>query len=487
MGGQPSLPEFSRALHEIWSSPIKRAARDKDLPLTYFQELLLEKLWLNRAERSNLGNCFRLTGFLNYAALEQAMGEVARRHEVVRTRFDVVEGKPRQIIAADVTPELTIVDLNGIPDDLIVDHVAQALRRPFAFTSQMLWRIVLLRLNDNKHILVVAVDHLITDAWSLDLLLRELFTLFLTYSTGLPSPLADSPIQLADFANWQRETIRGRTLEGLISFWDRKLQGMGVLPELHLPNENPVPRTSSYQPYATQQLRLTPSLSDGLDELSRERKVTLPILLMAAIVALLHHYTGRSDIGIRFASAKRHRPETSDVIGWLSDLIVIRVDLSGVRDFSSLLNKVRNTVLEAFQFQDLPYTMFPGFSSIADDVFHPSLTFNMMPNLGLWARDQLAGGCNTTLQIDPVTLPSGPVTREPGMALLAAVVRGELEFALKYEIQRYELAVIVELLDNLRIILQEIVSNPAVELATLRDKIKVTGNATPQALQHTLK
>lgn len=480
-----SLTEFAGALREIWSSRIERMDRNRELPLTYFQELLLEKLWLGRAERSNLTSCFRLQGFLNYSALEQAMHELARRHEVIRTRFDVLSGEPRQVIASDAKPELTIVDLNGIPSDLVIHHVTSATRRPFEFTDQMLWRVVLVRLNADEHLLVVALDHLIADAWSLDLLLRDVFALFDAYSTGLPSPLADPPIQLADFANWQRQTIQGPVLDSLVSFWDQQLEGMGVLPELHLPNENPVPRISGYQPYATHQLKVTAAVADALNELSRKRRVTLAILLMAAIIALLHSYTGKTDLGVRFASAKRHRPETREVIGWLSDLLVIRVDLSGISNFSELLNEVRNTVLAAFQFQDLPYTMFPGFENISGDLFHPSLTFNMLPDTGLWTKDQFASGRKANLQITPLTLPAGLVTREPGMALLAANARGYLELTIKYEVQRYELPVIVELLDNFRIILEEIVGNPAAELATLRGKLKVTRSAISRELQRT--
>lgn len=466
------LPGLSE---KLLNSRIVPVSRDLELPLTVNQHFVTIKRWQKMTGDSIISKCFRLTGELNVAALERAVNELARRHEVLRTLFPVVDGQPGQVIAPTLSLSLPVIVLEHVPLDERLDRalriISEEASRPFDLTHETLWRTLLVRLRPGDHLMLLAMDHLISDAWAMDLLVRDAWTLYGACAKGSPSPLADLPIQLADFAYWQRQTLRGEVLERLVSYWERQLKGRGLQPEFRLPNENPRPRPLPFQPYASEFLNLPVKLSESLIELGRQRNVTPAMLLLAALVTLLYKYTGESDVGLRFIAAKRHRPETTEVIGWFSDILLLRAKVADGDAFSDVLDQVRDLVLQAYDHQDLPFIMFPGYEqSMEKGEFYPVILFNMIMETGIapqGAKNHAEPQPKLPLNVKAVRIPSfgAPARRTPGMAITVTQDGGGLILGIKYEIERYEVSVIKELLINFMTTLERIVADPSEKLS----------------------
>jgi amino acid adenylation domain-containing protein len=340
--------------------PIGRASREGRLPLSYAQR----SLWLtDRMEPGNvaynISNALVLTGPLSVPALRGALAEVIRRHEVLRTTFPTVEGEPAQRIAsAGSAGLLPLIDLSALSAGPRAEEqrrlAAEAALRPFRLDRDALLRALLLRLGDEEHALLVTVHHIVSDAWSAALLVREWTTLYAAALEGRPSPLSELPIQYADYAAWQREWLRGEVRESLLSYWRGQLAGSPAA--LEMPTDRPRPAVQTYRG-AAETLRLPRELKEGLEGLSRGASTTLFMTLLAAFAALLARRSGQTDVVVGTPTAGRGRREIEDLIGFFINPLPLRIDLSGEPGFQELLVRVRRTVLEALAHQDLPFEM----------------------------------------------------------------------------------------------------------------------------------
>jgi amino acid adenylation domain-containing protein len=362
--GSELSPERRAALRALMqggeegtSGSIPRRPGDGPPPASFAQERLwfLDQ-WEPDSPVYNLGSAFRLSGGLDVTALRQALNEIVRRHEVLRTSFGAQEGQPYQVIAPQLTVELPVVDLQGLP---AAQREAEAQRlareemvRPFDLERGPLFRASLLRLGAGEHLLVVAMHHIVSDGWSDGILFRELEALYEAYHNGQSSPLAELPIQYADFAVWQREWLQGEVLERQLSYWTEQLRG--APPSLELPTDRPRPSLQSYRG-AGQSLLLPRTLADSLRAVSRQERVTLFMTLLAAFQTLLHRYTGQDDVVVGSAIANRNRVEIEGLIGFFVNTLVLRTDLSGNPTFRELLARVRDVCLGAYDHQDLPF------------------------------------------------------------------------------------------------------------------------------------
>jgi amino acid adenylation domain-containing protein len=303
-----------------------------------------------------------LAGPLNVTALHRALNEVIRRHEALRTTFVTVDGRPLQVVAPTLAVPLPVVDLQQGASDVPLSaceraRAAQRLlteeaRRAFDLTRGPLLRAVLLRLSEAEHILLLTMHHIVSDGWSIGVLIRELTTLYEAISTGITAPLHDLPVHYADFAQWQREWLQGAVLEGLLSYWKQQLAGAPFV--LQLPTDHPRPPVQSFQG-ARHCLTLSSPLTAALRALSRREGVTLFMTLLAAFKTLLYRYTGQEDLLVGSPIANRNRAETEALIGFFVNTLVLRTDLSGNPRFTQLLGRVRDTALEAYAHQDLPF------------------------------------------------------------------------------------------------------------------------------------
>jgi amino acid adenylation domain-containing protein len=336
---------------------IRPALRNRDIMLSFSQE----RLWV--LDRLGLGSIayhicpvFRLAGPLDLPTLQRSLGEIVRRHEALRTTFQEKSGKPVQVIHPAGEFRLDITDLSGLSaagrEAEASRRILAEARRPFDLSEGPLLRASLLRLGEEEHIFSLILHHIIFDGWSIGILFGELSALYRAFRGGGPSPLRELPIQYADFAVWQRRWLQGEVLQSLLSYWKRKLEG--APPVLELPSDRPRPPVQTHQG-ALESFLVPKPVSEGLKSLSRQEGGTLYIVLLTAFATLLRRYTGQEDIVIGTPIANRNRVEIETLIGFFVNTLVLRTDLSGDPTFRQLLGRVRETTLEAYEHQDLPF------------------------------------------------------------------------------------------------------------------------------------
>jgi amino acid adenylation domain-containing protein len=294
---------------------------------------------------------------VNIEVLRRCLNEIVRRHEALRTTFASVEGKPVQVIAPSLDFEMPVIDLATLPSGTREGEAfrlaTEEARKPFDLAKGPLIRAKLLRLNQQDHVLLLSMHHIVSDGWSMGILFHELGVLYNSFATGRPSPLPELPIQYADFAVWQRGYLRGGILDDQLSYWRRQLNG---LPKLELPTDRPRPAMPSFRG-SYFPLHFPRGLALSLKRLSGEHDATLFMTMLAAFQALLHHYTGQDDIAVGSPVANRNRSEIEGLIGFFVNSLVVRADFSGNPTFASLLAEVRETALEAYANQDLPFEL----------------------------------------------------------------------------------------------------------------------------------
>ncbi|WP_086691624.1 amino acid adenylation domain-containing protein [Nostoc sp. T09] len=342
---------------ELELPPIQKVGRDRPLPLSFSQARLwfLEQ-WQPGSSYYNFSIAVRLQGLLNIAALEQSLNEIVRRHEALRTTFTVVDEQPVQKITPTWSIRLPVIDLRELPRDARIAETQRLAKleakQSFDLTNGPLLNIILLQQAEEEYVLILTMHHIISDAWSSGVIVRELTALYDAFCTGKSSPLPELPIQYADFAVWQREYLQKERLASQMGYWKQQLGGN--LPVLQLPTDRPRPaiQTSNGQ---RQSFELSSSLTQALKTLSQQEGVTLFMTLLAAFQTLLYRYTGQEDILVGSPIANRNRSEIEGLIGFFVNTLVLRTDLSGNPSFRELLKRVREVTLGAYTHQDLPF------------------------------------------------------------------------------------------------------------------------------------
>jgi amino acid adenylation domain-containing protein len=304
----------------------------------------------------NVPAAVRLKGSLSDDALERSLYEIIRRHETLRTSFAEIDGQPMQIIAPEINWRLERRDLREMSEgsrEAEAQRLAtEEARRPFDLTRAPLLRAALLRLDEDEHMLLLTMHHIISDGWSLGVFIHELGALYVAFAEGRPSPLPELSIQYADFSHWEREWLRGEHIEEHLAYWRRKLAGK--LPVLELPTTHSRPRVQTYRG-GRHYFEIPIDLAGSLRELARSHETTLFMVLLAAFKTLLHRYTAQEDIIVGAPSANRNHGETENLIGFFVNTLVLRTDLSDDPAFTELLGRVRETVLEAHTHQEVPF------------------------------------------------------------------------------------------------------------------------------------
>ncbi|WAN69720.1 amino acid adenylation domain-containing protein [Moorena producens JHB] len=338
-------------------SPILPAPRDQDLILSFAQE----RLWfLNQLEGKsatyNITSAWLLIGNLSLRSLEQALNEILRRHEILRTTFARENGVPIQVIASTMPTPLSLIDLQQLPEAereaQVQNLVKQEAQKPFDLERGPLLRVSLLQLGSQSHVLMLTMHHIISDGWSMGVLWRELSLLYQAFSDGEHSPLAPLPIQYADFALWQREWFKGNLLETQLNYWKQQLKG--VPPLLELPYDRPRPPIETFRG-GRESFKLSAELTHKLHNLSQKSGCTLFMTLLAAWSSLLYRYSGQSDILVGTPIANRNRREIEPLMGFFVNTLVMRTQFPENISFAEVLKRVRQTAIEAYGHQDLPF------------------------------------------------------------------------------------------------------------------------------------
>ena len=305
----------------------------------------------------NMGLATRMSWPVHVAALDRAINAIVARHEVLRTTFQADDGEPLQIVQAELHIPLKVVDLSDVP---ALAREAEATRlatieaqTPFSLERGPLIRTTLLKLGETDHVFLLTMHHIAGDGWSMLVFSREMSVLYPQMWRGEPPSLPELPIQYADFAEWQHGWLTGRVRDEQLAYWKRQLED---LPLLQLPTDRPRPRVQAFRG-EFHALAVERPLADAVRALSRSANSTVFMTMLAAFTALLHRYTGQTDIVIGSPMAGRTRREVEPLIGFFVNSLVLRGDVSGDPSFQELLRRVQKTALDAFAHQDLPFEM----------------------------------------------------------------------------------------------------------------------------------
>lgn len=316
-----------------------------------------------------------LLGPLDVGALERSFNEMARRHEILRATFARVKHEPVQIIAPTLAVHVPIVDLRSIPEQERTQEMerlcTEEATRSFDLRKGPLIRVGLLWMADQRHVLMLTLHHIICDGWSVGLIMEELEKLYCALVAGQPSPLPELPIQFGDYVVWRKNRIGNEAIRAELAYWKKQLAGYR-----RLEVKADFPKTGERATRSGIVSVLLPrSLSDGLKNLSNRQGGTLFITALAALVALLRRYTGKTDIAIGSPLAGRTQPELESLIGLFVNHVIFRVDMPRDPTFSELEKLVRETALEAFANQDVPFervvAAIPALAEGDDALFYP--------------------------------------------------------------------------------------------------------------------
>ncbi|MBW4649611.1 MAG: amino acid adenylation domain-containing protein [Kastovskya adunca ATA6-11-RM4] len=472
------------------SVSIDRVQNTSDVhPLSFAQQ----RLWfIDQLEKGNpaynISVGIHLKGSLDVTVLERSLNEIVRRHEALRTSFSIAEGQPVQAIAPCVTLALQVVDCQqlleleresrycgehfspllageGLGERLSEQYwhksevqrlATEEAQQPFDLTREPLWRVKLLRLGEQEHVLLLTLHHIIGDEWSVEVFIREMAILYKAFLASSPLPLPDLPVQYTDFAYWQRQWLQGELLETQLSYWKQQLNGV---PSLQLPTDRPRPAVQTYRG-ARQSLELPKSLTDAIATLSRQEGVTPFMVLLAAFQTFLYRYTGQDDIPVGSPIANRNRSELNSLIGFFVNTLVLRTDLGDNPSFRELLSRVRQVALGAYTHQDLPFDQLvealrPVRDASYTPLFQVSFALRKSPQL-----EEIPGLALSLVNVETLTA-------QFDLSLFVDITEQGLIASFEYNTDLFEAATIARMLGHFQNLLLGIVSNPNQRLSDL--------------------
>ncbi|HEY0603024.1 MAG TPA: amino acid adenylation domain-containing protein [Herpetosiphonaceae bacterium] len=470
-----SPEERARLLQELIQEPIQPPApqlrpqpKTTDrFPLSFAQQRLwfLDKLTPG-LPTYNSPALLRLSGALDVAALRRSLSEIVRRHDVLRATFDTENGEPFQLIAPPGEHPLPVVDLQTLP---MADREAYALQlaehdtlQPFDLQRGPVLRTQLVRLSDAEHMLILNVHHIVFDQWSLEIFLQELIALYDLFSQNPHADphlvLADLPVQYTDYAVWQREWLQGQEREQLLSFWKQQLQD--APPLLNLPTDWPRPAMQRFRG-ATRFFEVPRSVAAALHELSRQTGTTMFMLLLAAYQTLLYRYTGEEQIVVGTPVANRTRSETESLIGLFLNTLVLHTDAAGNPRFRDLLGQVRETALDVFAHQELPF-------EVLVEELHPKrdLSYNPVFQV-LFMFQNVPAQEAQPATIDVERIDSDSATTMFDLALSMMSVDGGLVGLLRYDTDLFAEATIERMTGHFQRLLAAIAADANTRIAEL--------------------
>ncbi len=464
----------------------------EDLPITTERgepqlSFAQERLWFfDQLEPGsaayNIPRALRLTGPLNKEALQQSLAAVFARHEVLRTTFRSEDGKPVLLIADRGTPDIPLLDLSSVSSSERADKtrtlIAQETARPFDLGLDPLLRLALIKLSAEEHVLVLTMHHIISDGWSVGVVLNELDIYYNGLVRGSHFPLPELPVQYADFASWQRKSLRGVSLANELEFWRQQLDGAPAV--MKLPLDRPRAAVRSFRG-ARRPLTISKEIAAKLKQLARSESVTLFMALLAGFQLLLSCLTGDEDIVIGTPIAGRNRQETEGLIGYFVNTLVLRTELIGDPDILAVLQQVRETSLKVYSHQDLP------FEKLVEELGHRrSLEYN--PLFQVWFVLQNASGDDQKwlgLKAEPVNI-EGATTRHDLQLTLWETERG-LDGAFTYSSDLFDEETIARISEQFASLLQIVVEDPDIRLSVLRERIEEVGRAHRQRVTNRLE
>ncbi|MBD2201843.1 hypothetical protein H6G33_10830 [Calothrix sp. FACHB-1219] len=439
---------------------ISSIPRAENLPLSFAQQRLWFLAQLEPDSSSyNISVAVKLQGKLNLAALQQSFQEIINRHEALRTSFQTVDGQPIQIIAPSLDFAISIISLHECSlweQEKQIRHLTtQAAQQPFDLTKSPLLRVNLVQLHPEEYIILLTIHHIVSDAWSMGILVEEFVALYSAFCQGKPSPFAELPIQYADFAVWQRQWLQGERLQTQLNYWKQKLGN--IHPQLKFPRQAVNSMNETTQG-AEKSFTLSQELSKAIYVLSRQEGVTLFMTLLAAFEVLLYCFTGTLDIRVGSPIANRNRVEIEKLIGFFVNTLVLRIDLSGNPSFRELLARSRQVTLEAYAHQDLP------FEKLVEEL-QPQRSLNNHPLYQAWFV--LDNNPMPQLQLpDLILTPFEIETRTVRHDLLLSMweTSAGIQGYFEYKTHLFDKPSIYRLIEHFQVIIQHVVAKPEIKL-----------------------
>jgi amino acid adenylation domain-containing protein len=455
----------ARAGGVMQAPPLVPQPREGDVPLSFAQQ----RFWF--VERMGAASnayiipmTLRLRGPLDTDALRRALDALVHRHESLRTVFRLKDGQPVQVILPELPVSLPVLDLSALGEAEREREAARVegeeVRTVFDLENGPLIRARVLRLGDEHHLLLLTLHHIVGDAWSLDVLFRELEALYAAARDGRDAALPPLSVQYADYALWQRRRMHGDALEAELDHWRARLDGAATL---ELPTDRPHPPVQSFRG-AVHRFDLGEELSAAVVALARRHGATNYMALLAAFAVLLHRWSGTEDVVVGSPIAGRTPRETEGLIGVFLNTLALRMDLGGDPAFAELLRRVRETALDAFAHQEVPFERLVEALKVERSLArHPlfQVMFSMIPDAGAGAGEATFAG----LGIE-ATEPEGG-TAKMDLALAIGEADGRLGGALQYSTDLWDASTIGRMERHLRALLTAATADPSTAISAL--------------------
>ncbi len=442
--------------HVNEDAPVLRRAREKTLSFAQ------ERLWFfDQLEPGsgayNIPRMLRLRGPLDVAALQRSVDAIVLRHEVLRTSFINDNGRPALSISENAAVQIELIDLSS--DEQVQELASEEARRPFDLSRGPLLRMTLLQLGHDDHVLLVTTHHIITDAWSMGIFMRELVACYNAFSRGDSPDLTPLELHYSDFASWQREWLSGPRLQTQLDYWRQTLAG--APPVIDLPTDRPRPLSRSFRG-ARRPFSIGKESIDKLKTVARAANATLFMTLLTAFQSLLSCLTNADDVVVGSPTAGRNQSETEALLGYFANTIILRAQFSGDPAFRESLACTRETAIAAFANQDLP------FEKLVDEL-KPVRTPSYNPLFQVWfvlqnvqiEREEFRGLTMESVAIDNAT------TRHDLQLTLWESARG-LEGSFTYSTDLFEAETIAGIAEQFKTLVGLVCEQPDIKLSALR-------------------
>ncbi len=451
-------------------SPEKRILLEKKLkdegskfgvfPLSYAQQRLwfIEQLRPNTTAY-NIPSAIRLTGKLNFDALQKSLTQIIKRHEVLRTYITLIDETPMQIVDKNLEATIIKVDISNEAgnqqDNKIQEIIKKEITTPFNLSKLPLFRITLISLNENENILSLVMHHIISDGWSAGIFINELSQFYLAYSKNIEFNFTPLKIQYADFAKWQKKWLEGKIKEKQLTYWREQLKDISVL---ELPIDFTRPKIQSFEGGLAKG-EFDKESAVKLKEISQEKGATLFMSLLAAFNILLYKYSGQIDFAVGTPIANRNNKQIENLIGFFVNTLALKADIDPNLTFTEYLEKFKETLLSAFSNQDLPFEMIieelqPERDMSHTPIFQVMFTFQNKSNVELRLND---------IKLNPIELES-TIAKYDLSLNISEIKNGELLIGLEYNKDIFTEKTATNIKDYYKKIVYEIIKNPSVKI-----------------------
>ncbi len=470
---------FAKYQQQLVLPPITQSNNQDEWLVSYAQQRLwfIDQLDQGSAQY-NMPIHFKLNGMLDVSALEQAIATIVHRHTVLRTNFFEKEAEIYQVIQSQPTISLKVIELDSkLSESAQIKQLVQAdIQQSFDLKKALLFRAGLIKVADDQHIVLLNVHHIASDGWSIGILLSELSVLYNAYSQGQPDPLPPLAIQYRDYAQWQRNWLRGQVLDAELEYWQQQLAG---IPQVHsLPLDKPRPLQQAFNGQVYFQ-GLDDKLTEQIQQLCNDQSITLFMLMHTAFAVLISRYSNETDIVMGTPVAGRNHADTEALIGFFINSLVLRTRLDSNPSFQQALDANKQTILDAFTHQHIPFeTLVETIQPERDLRFSPIFQILFTVQNNEQAELELNG-----LDMEPLDQAHNIIKFD--LELGVREVNNHLVVTWNYDTELFNEATIKRLADNFATLLSSIVADPEQKVQALpmlaaaeREQLLVTWNDT---------